>query len=150
MPSFTNIEALCSAQGRDLGYGDWIVVSQDRIDRFTESIEYHESMHVDLDRAASDPLAGNLAPGLLTLSLVSRLCTGLIDLRERHMTINYGLNRVRFRAPLAAGARIRARGRLTSVTRIDRGVQIVLDIAVEHECGTEPVCVAQTVRRYYV
>lgn len=150
MPSFANIEALCAAEGSDLGHGDWVTVSQDRIDLFADAIEDYQWIHIDPERAASGPFGGTIAHGFLTLSLVSRLCTGLVDLREKRMGINYGLNRVRFPAPVPAGARIRASARLTSVERVDEGVQIVLDVTVEREGGDKPVCVAQIVSRYFV
>jgi acyl dehydratase len=150
MPSFASIDALRSAQGSDLGYGDWLAISRDRIGRFKNAIAYPESMQGDPDNAASHTSGEPLAPELFTLSLISRLCTGLVDLREKRVAVNYGLNRVRFRGRLAAGARVRARARLESVTRIDGGVQIVLDVAVERERGAEPICIAQIVRRYYL
>jgi len=148
--SFADVDALCSAEGSDLGYGDWVVVSQDRFGSFKAAIHDLESSQVHPSRTASKAADGDLARDYLMLSLMSRLCAGLIDLQEKRMTVNYGLNQVRFLAPTPVGARIRARARLTSATRTRGGVQIVLDVEVEQERGRQPLCSAQTVRLFYV
>lgn len=150
MPKFASVEALRARVQGDLGYGDWVVVSQDRIKEFADATEDHQWIHLDEERASGGPYGGTIAHGYLTLSLMTRLCEGLIELQGARVAINYGVNRVRFPAPVPAGARIRARAEVASVEDIEGGIQVVLDVVVGTEGGTRPVCVAQTVSRFYV
>jgi acyl dehydratase len=150
MPTFDNAQALKAARGADLGHGDWVTVSQDRIDIFADATDDHQWIHVDPERAGEGPFGGTIAHGYLTLALLPQLCKGMVHLESRRLGVNYGLNRVRFPAPVPAGSRVRARATLAEVDDIEGGVQVVLDVTVEREGDPKPVCVAQTVTRYYL
>jgi acyl dehydratase len=150
MPIFATIDSLRAAVGEELGSGDWITVSQERIATFADATEDHQWIHLDAERAKAGPFGATIAHGYLTLSLLTRLCKGMIGVDGTMMAINYGLNRVRFPAPVPSGSRIRASARVAGVEDVDGGVHVLLDVTVEREGGTKPVCVAQTVSRFYV
>jgi acyl dehydratase len=150
MPTFKNTEALMAARGAALGHGEWMTVSQERIDVFADATDDHQWIHVDPERASKGPFGATIAHGYLTLALLPQLCKGLIDLEGKRLGVNYGLNRVRFPAPARAGSRLRANATLAEVEQIEGGVQVVLDVTVEREGDSKPICVAQTVTRYYL
>jgi len=133
---------------------DWIVVDQTRIDRFAEATEDRQWIHVDVERATREsPYGAPIAHGFLTLSLLPMLTSAGIGAQPTlpgvALSVNYGLNRVRFPAPVKAGARIRARSRLKEVTQVPGGLQIVREVTVEIEGGDKPGCVAETVTRIF-
>ena len=135
--------------GQHLGSSDWLEVTQDRIDMFADATSDHQWIHVDVERAKSGPFGGPIAHGYLTLSLVIPLWTEMIEVRGITMGVNYGLNRVRFPAPLPAGAKIRLGATLAALTEVPGGVEALVDAVIESDAGTKPVCVAQVVYRYY-
>jgi acyl dehydratase len=136
--------------GQELGVSDWMAVSQSQINTFADATGDHQWIHVDEARAAAEtPFKSTIAHGFLTLSLLSALLRGTITVHGLRMAINYGLNRVRFVSPVPAGARIRARVTLASVTPIDGGVQAAWTIAVEREHQEKPCLVAEWLVRYY-
>ena len=137
--------------GREVGISEWLQVSQERIDQFAEATEDRQWIHLDVDRASREsPFKTTIAHGFLTLSLLSRLIKLALRLEGISMTINYGLNRVRFISPVPAGSRIRGRFVLASVEEIDNGVQVVWNVTVEGEGREKPCCVAEWLLRYYV
>lgn len=137
--------------GREVGISEWLQVSQERIDQFAEATEDRQWIHLDVDRASREsPFKTTIAHGFLTLSLLSRLIKLALRLEGISMTINYGLNRVRFISPVPAGSRIRGRFVLASVEEIDNGVQVVWNVTVECEGREKPCCVAEWLLRYYV
>ncbi len=150
MPTFANIDALRGAVQTDLGHGDWVIVSQERIATFADATEDHQWIHLDSERAKAGPFGVTIAHGYLTLSLLTQLCRGMIGVDGTKMAINYGLNRVRFPAPVPSGSRIRASAKVAGVEDVEGGVQVLLDVTVECEGSAKPVCVAQTVSRFYV
>ena len=116
--------------GADLGPSDWLEVSQERINTFADATADHQWIHVDPERAKSGPFGGPIAHGYLTLSLLAPLVNKLLDVPDATTTVNYGLNRVRFPAPVPAGARVRLSGRVTDVGEVaGGGVQITADVA---------------------
>ncbi|MCW2899477.1 MAG: enoyl-CoA hydratase [Streptosporangiaceae bacterium] len=136
--------------GQDLGHSGWMEVPQDRINAFADATDDHQWIHVDTERAAAGPFGGTIAHGYLTLSLVIPLWSDLLEVTGVGMGVNYGLNRVRFPAPVPAGAKIRLSASLTEVTDVPGGgVQALVDFTVECDRGGKPVCVAQAVYRYY-
>jgi acyl dehydratase len=135
--------------GADLGASDWIEVTQQRINTFADATDDHQWIHVDVERAAAGPFGGPIAHGYLTLSLLIPLWGDLLRIEGVSRGVNYGLNRVRFPAPVPAGARIRLTGKLTSADDVPGGVQITAEVAIEIENGSKPACVAQPVLRYY-
>lgn len=135
--------------GTPLGTSDWVLVDQHRIDTFADATDDHQWIHTDPTRAASGPFKGTIAHGYLTLSLVIPLWSELLDVREARTKVNYGLNKVRFPAPVPAGSKVRATATLAAVEDVAGGVQLTVDIVIEREGGDKPVCVAQPVFRFY-
>jgi acyl dehydratase len=144
-------DALKEFVGKEFGAGDWMSVTQERIDRFAEATEDRQWIHVDRDRAKLEsPFGTTIAHGFLTLSLLSHLIGQAVRVRAgAGLTINYGLNRVRFPAPVREGSRIRGHFTLLSLTEHDDALEAVFECSVECEGNRKPCCVAEWVVRYY-
>ncbi|GAB3112706.1 MaoC family dehydratase [Streptomyces calidiresistens] len=147
---FATADELRAATGEELGPGEWLEVDQKRIDLFAEATGDHQWIHVDPERAAEGPFRTTIAHGYLTLSLLPVLVPGLLRVEGVRMGVNYGSNKVRFPAPVPVGSRVRARARIVEVTDVPGGAQSVLAVTVEREGGDKPVCVAETVTRFYL
>jgi len=147
---FRDLEELRRQIGREVAVSDWLTVTQERIDLFAQATEDRQWIHVDPVRAAAEsPFGGTVAHGYLTLSLVPRLAADTLALPEVKLSVNYGLNRVRFPAPVRAGQRIRARFSPTAVEDVPGGVQLTWTVTIEAEGSDKPACVAETVSRRY-
>ena len=133
--------------GRELGPTEWFVVDQARIDEFARATDDPQWIHVDPVRAAEGPFGTTIAHGYLTLSLCVPLMSQTLNLTGYRMGINYGVNRVRFPAPLPSGSRIRGRFTVQSVDEVEGGEQGVVLATIEREGGDKPVCVAELVTR---
>jgi len=133
--------------GLELGPSSWIDVPQERIDTFAEAIDDRGSIHVDEELAASGPYGTTVAHGFLTLSLLPAACDEVMPL-DTTIAVVYGLNRVRFPAPVFAGSRVRARFRIDEIAPAGGGVQVTMTATVECEGGEKPVCVAELIFRY--
>jgi len=144
-----DISEILTLTGTDLGRTDWVPITQDRVNTFAAATDDHQWIHVDPVRAADGPFGGTIAHGYLTLALIIPLFHELLELRGVGMSINYGLNRVRFPAPVRVGDRIRLHGVVAAAEAIEGGAQLTLDFTVEIESGAKPACVAQAVYRYY-
>lgn len=150
MRVFESFAELAACVGQEIGVSDWVEVTQQRIDAFAEATGDRQWIHVDPERAAKGPFGTTIAHGYLTLSLLPMFAESAIELRGVRMSVNYGLNRVRFPAPVPAGSRLRARFRVLSVEDVGGGgLQIVTEATVEREGGDRPVCIAETVARRY-
>jgi acyl dehydratase len=137
--------------GQEVALSDWLEVSQERIDQFADATGDHQWIHVDPARAAAEsPFRHTIAHGFLTLSLLSSLLRDAVHFTGLRMAINYGLNRVRFMSPVAAGSRIRARVTPQAVEDIAGGLQVTWLAAIERENAEKPACVAEWVVRYYL
>jgi acyl dehydratase len=147
---FRSVDELAAAVGRKLGPSDWITIEQSRVDAFADATGDHQWIHVDVERARTGPFGGTIAHGYLTLSLCSLFLPQLMRVEMSGMGINYGLDRVRFTAPVLVGSRIRAVGEIVSVTPVTGGVQVVVRVTVEIEGGARPACVADTISRFMV
>ena len=147
---FRSVEDLTAAVGAQLGPTDWVAVEQSRVDAFADATGDHQWIHVDVERAKAGPFGGTIAHGYLTLSLCSLFLPQLMRVEMSGMGINYGLDRVRFPAPVRVGSRIRAVGEIASVTAVPGGVQVVVRVTVEVEGGARPACVADTISRFMV
>ncbi len=148
--SVNGLAELTRLAGTDLGHTGWLEVTQDRVDTFADATDDHQWIHVDVQRASTGPFGGTIAHGYLTLSLLIPLFNELLEIQGIGMAVNYGLNRVRFPAPVRVGSKIRLTGRLASVEEVRRGgVEVLADFTVEVDGGDKPACVAQAVYRYY-
>jgi acyl dehydratase len=144
------LESLQTLVTQEVGLSDWFTVTQDRIDAFAEATEDRQWIHVDPARAADEsPYGATVAHGFLTLSLLSHLSHGMLAVDGIRMRVNYGLNKVRFPAPVKAGDRIRARIILQSLKPFEEGTDVTLSVTVEVEGGTKPCCAAEWIVRYY-
>ena len=135
--------------GAEFGPSSWVEVSQARIDAFAEATGDHQWIHVDRERAAAGPFGTTIGHGYLTLSLLPAMSYEVVPRQEGGMGINYGLNRVRFPAPVPSGSRVRGTFRVDSVDEVDGGFQATMTATVEREGADKPVCVAEVVFRYY-
>ena len=135
--------------GLELGPGSWKQIEQARIDAFADATEDHQWIHVDPGRAAQGPFGTTIAHGYLTLSLIVPFASELLQVDDASLGVNYGLDRVRFPAPVPVGSRIRALLRVADVKEFDGGVQATIATTIEREDGDKPVCVAEVVFRYY-
>ncbi|MET7876240.1 MaoC family dehydratase [Micromonospora profundi] len=149
MRVFTSLDELATAVGESIGPGPWQPIEQSRVDLFADATDDHQWIHVDPARAASGPFGGTIAHGYLTLSLLPTLAGQLYRVEGIAMGVNYGLNRVRFPAPLRVGASVRATATIADVSPVSGGVQLVATVAVETDGGGKPVCVAETISRLY-
>lgn len=142
-----SLAALADALGSRAA-SEWLAVEQDRIDAFAEATGDHQWIHVDPERAATGPFGGPIAHGYLTLSLLPALTQGLFTIGGLAMSVNYGLDRLRFLQPVAAGSRVRAVVELASTEETARGVRAEYDVTVEIEGSEKPALVARTITLY--
>jgi acyl dehydratase len=145
---FSSHDELTAAIGDDLGHSAWLTIDQERIDTFAEATGDHQWIHVDPQRAASGPFGTTVAHGYLTLSLVPVLVASLVEYAGWSVKINYGLNRVRFPAPVKVGSRVRAGVEVADVARASGGTQVTLDVVLQIDDGggrpqPKPALVAQ-------
>jgi acyl dehydratase len=146
----TDVAALSGRIDQEIAVSEWLDVTQDRIDRFAEATEDRQWIHVDAARAADEsPFKSTIAHGFLTLSLVSALGQRAMRVGGIRMAINYGLNRVRFMAPVLAGSRVRGRFAPIAVSEEGGSVQITWRVTIERERADKPCCVAEWLVRYY-
>ena len=141
------MSALTDLIGKDLGPTEWFEVDQARIEEFARATDDPQWIHVDPVRAAEGPFGTTIAHGFLTLSLLVPLMSRTLQLSGYRMGINYGVNKVRFPAPVPSGSRIRATFTVQSVDEVPGGEQGVILATVEREGGDKPVCVAELVTR---
>lgn len=151
MREIATIEELHELVGQEVALSDWIAVTQEQVDRFADATGDHQWIHVDVERAKKElPFGGTVAHGFLTLALLPRLLGQSISLGSNvKMLLNYGLNRVRFPAPLPVGSQVRGRILLQSVEDIPGGVQVVWAVTIEREGSEKPVCVAEFIVHRY-
>jgi acyl dehydratase len=150
MKTFERLADLQSLVGQELGLSDWISVDQQRIDRFAEATGDHQWIHVDPVRAAAGPFGSTVAHGFLTLSLLPEMSASAFAVADTRMGVNYGLNRVRFPAPVPSGSRLRGRFKLLAYEPIEGGAQMTVEVTMEREGSSKPVCVAESVARRFV
>ncbi len=147
---FGSVEDIENAIGIEAGPSEWLTIEQSRVDGFADDTDDHQWIHVDPERAKDGPFGGTIAHGFLTLSLIPHFSSRLRTISNLAMGVNYGVNRVRFPAPVPVGSRIRARSTITECERIgEAAVQLVTRVVVEIEGGDKPGCVADVVARYY-
>ena len=149
MRIITGLDELRKAEGETLGPSDWHEVTQADIDTFADVTGDHQWIHVDPERARDTPFGGTIAHGYYTLSLAPMFSEQIMRLEGFAFAVNYGLNKVRFPAPVPVDSRIRMRAKLAELEEIPGGAQMVMELTFERENGEKPVCVAQTVVRVY-
>jgi acyl dehydratase len=145
MRKFTTFEELEAAVGEDLGTTEWLEVTQDRVDAFADATGDHQWIHVDVERAKDGPFKATIAHGYLTLSLIPQFSPELFDLQTPGARLNYGVNKVRFPNPVRVGSRIRAAARITGLSDVPAGKQLLMSYTIEIDGETKPACVAETV-----
>lgn len=150
MRIFATLAELAACTGQEVAVSDWITITQQQVNLFAEATGDHQWIHVDVEKAAAGPFGGPIAHGFLTLSLLPRFFESSFDITGSRMGVNYGLNKVRFTAPVPVGSRLRARMKLLAAEAIDNaGMQMTWEVTVEREGLAKPVCVAESlVRRY--
>ena len=150
MKTFQTLSDLAACVGQEVAVSDWITITQQQVNLFADVTGDHQWIHVDPDKAAAGPFGTTIAHGFLTLSLLPRFFESSFEIVESRMGVNYGLNKVRFMAPVPVGSRLRARMKLLSAEPIEgSGMQMAWEVTVEREGTIKPVCVAESlVRRY--
>lgn len=150
MSTTTTLAELPALKGRELGTSGWVEVTQERVNLFADATGDHQWIHVDVDRAtAESPFGGPVAHGYLTLSLIIPMYSEVLTVTDARMGVNYGLNRVRFPAPVPVGAKVRLTATLTDVEEVAGGLQVTVAGVIEAEGGSKPVCIAEPVFRLY-
>jgi len=145
---FAHPDELVAAVGERLGESAWMQVDQSRIALFADATLDHQWVHVDAERAQQGPFGGCIAHGFLTLSLVNFFLPQIVRIDGARLGVNYGCDKIRFPAPVRAGARIRGVGQLLRAEAIEGGVQAWIRVEIDGE--TKPGCVADTISRYYL
>ena len=146
---FAHLAAMQALVGQHLATSPWVMVDQARINLFAEATGDHQWIHVDVERAKAGPYGATIAHGFLTLSLLPELTASAMYIDDVKMSINYGLNKVRFTGPVPAGSRVRAVIRLKAFDPIEGGVQMSTEVTIEREGVDKPVCVAEAVSRRF-
>ena len=150
MTTTTTLAEISGLKGTELGTSDWYEITQEAVNTFADATGDHQWIHVDVERAkAESPFGGPIAHGFMTLSLAVPLATGTYTITDAAMGVNYGLNKVRFPAPVPVGSRVRATTTLTDVQEVAGGVQNTIAVVIEREGGDKPVCIAEWVTRAY-
>jgi len=150
MRVFESLAELKPLVGEEIAVSDWVKVTQQRINQFAEATGDHQWIHVDPQRAAAGPFGATIAHGFLTLSMMPMFAENAIEFRNVRMSVNYGLNRVRFTSPVPVDSELRARFRLVAVDDIaDNGVQVTTEVTIERKGSDRPVCVAESIARRY-
>jgi acyl dehydratase len=149
MRTFESVADLAAATGEVIGTSEWVTITQDAVNQFADATGDHQWIHVDPEKAAKGPFGGPIAHGYLTLSLLPQLMHGMYTVEGIKMGINYGLNKVRFPAPVPVGSRVRAQTSLVDVADLgDGAAQATMSTTVEIEGSPKPACVAESIVRY--
>jgi len=148
--TFQTLQDLAACVGQEVAVSDWITITQEQVKLFAEATGDHQWIHVDVEKAKAGPFGGPIAHGFLTLSLLPRIYETAMSVVESRMGVNYGLNRVRFMAPVPVGGRVRGRMKLlTSEAIPNDGLQMTWETTIELEGSPKPACVAESVVRRY-
>jgi len=147
MRTFESLAELAACAGQEIGVSDWTTVTQEHIDQFAEATGDRQWIHTDPQRAKTGPFGATIAHGYLTLSMLASMRTH--STRGVRMAVNYGLNKVRFMAPVPVGSRLRARSHLLKATPVEGGMQLSWRTTIEREGADKPVCVAEPVSICY-
>lgn len=150
MKTFQSLQEFPALVGQEVAVSDWLTITQEQVNQFAQATGDHQWIHVDVERAKAGPFGAPIAHGFLTLSLIPRFFESTIEVVKSRMGVNYGLNRVRFMAPVPVGSRLRARLKLQACESIDNnGMQMTWEVTIEREGAAKPVCVAESIARRY-
>ena len=150
MKTIQTLSELLPLVGQEVATSDWITVTQEQINLFAQATGDHQWIHVDEERAKGGPFGSTIAHGCLTLSLLPRFFESALTIVQVRMGVNYGLNKVRFIAPVPVGSRLRAHMKLLACDAIDNhGMQITWEVSVQREGAAKPVCIAESIARLY-
>lgn len=149
MKLFSSADEIRTVIGTELGHSEWVEIDQARIDTFAQATNDHQWIHVDPERAATGPFGGTIAHGYLTASLIPHL-VGQIFKIDAKMAVNYGLNKVRFPAPVPVGSKVRATSVIQSVTEVGDAIEVVTATTISVQDAKKPSVVAEHVGRYYL
>jgi acyl dehydratase len=150
MKTFQTLKELQALTGQEVVVSDWITITQEQVNQFAQATGDHQWIHVDVDKARAGPFGAPIAHGFLTLSLLPKFFESSLHVVESRMGVNYGLNKVRFMAPVPVGSRLRARMKLLQCDPIDNnGMQMTWEVTIEREGAPKPVCVAESIARRY-
>ena len=145
---FNGAESVRAAVGEHLGFSEWLEITQERVNTFAEATGDYQRIHVDVERAKNGPFGGTIAHGYLTLSLASFFLPQIAKYEGFSMAINYGVDKVRFVAPVLVGKRIRAGAEMQEVTDVKGGIQTKVLITIEIEGSERPACVIESLSRW--
>ncbi len=150
MKTFQTLSDVAACIGQEVATSDWTTITQEQIQQFADATGDQQWIHVDVERAKAGPFGAPIAHGFLTLSLIPKFFESAIAITETRMGVNYGLNKVRFIAPVPVGSRLRAKLKLLACDPIDQGgMQMTWEVMVEREGSAKPVCVAESIARRY-
>lgn len=150
MREIATLAELKALVGKEVAVSDWVEISQERVNQFAEATGDHQWIHLDVERCKREsPFGGPIAHGFLTLSLLPMLMQNSVRMTDVRMGVNYGLNKVRFPAPVPVGSKVRSRTTVLSVEDIEGGAQVTWQVTIEREGGNKPVCVAESISRRY-
>jgi acyl dehydratase len=150
MRIFETIAELQPLVGQEIGVSEWVTVTQERIQLFADATNDHQWIHLDAEKAKSGPFGTTIAHGFLTLSLLPEMSASAFQVRGTRMGVNYGLNKVRFPAPVPSGSRLRGRFTLMNYEPLEGGAQLTVQVTMEREGSDKPVCVAESLGRRFV
>jgi len=147
---FSSPRDLIGREGMALGTTDWVLIDQERVNKFAEATGDFQWIHVDVEKAKAGPFGATIAHGYLTLSMVAFFQPQLFDVGPIRMGVNVGTDKVRFLSPVKVGSRIRAKGELLKAQETpDGGIQATVKVTIEIDGGDKPACIAESVSRYY-
>ena len=150
MSTTTTLAELPSLKGQPLGVSEWFEITQQRVNTFADATDDHQWIHVDVERASrQSPFGGPIGHGFLTLSLFVPMWSQVLVVTDAGMIVNYGLNKVRFPAPVPVGSKVRLTATLVDVEEVRGGLQLTVGGVIEREGGDKPVCVLESVTRLY-
>lgn len=150
MREIASLAELKALVGQEVAVSDWVEISQERVNQFAEATGDHQWIHLDVERCKREsPFGGPIAHGYLTLSLLPMLMQSSVRMTDVRMGVNYGLNKVRFPAPVPVGSKVRSRTTVVSVEDIEGGAQVTWLVTIEREGSDKPVCVAESISRRY-
>jgi acyl dehydratase len=150
MKTFQTLQELAACVGEEVATSEWVTITQEQINQFAQATGDHQWIHVDVERAKAGPFGAPIAHGFLTLSLIPIFFEQALEVVQVRMGVNYGLNKVRFVAPVPVGSQLRAHLKLLKIEPIDNhGMQSTWEVSIERQGSAKPVCVAESLVRQY-